>query len=299
MNRLKNLNTLKLVFPCLPSRLQLEKQLLKAPGFSAWSKLEVFPKRLAHAWKRLVVRRGSWRCVTDTRRMRTPSTYGSVGMGRYGHGPSKRKLPTSHCASTWRLCQIINSWPLRNFLVETRETWRCRWADLFRFGITWYHYHSSNGHRFPSSSTCHQGYRWVPVFQCHGPVLSSCCYNPREDFQIPHCRFNSVHCQFSPGLAPPELVTSWKENDRHCFDASLHYVQTYQNELVQGTRLETNTLLILVCVKKRQTVDTYQIQYRFFRKRRDLPTWIQCSFEVLTLDRDYIDISFINQLKLL
>ena len=34
-----------------------------------------------------------------------------------------------------------------------------------------------------------------------------------------------------------------------------------------------------------------------FRKRRDLPTWIQCSFEVLTLDRDYIDISFINQLK--
>ena len=91
-----------------------------------------------------------------------------------------------------------------------------------------------------------------------------------------------------PGLAPPELVTSWKEHDRHCFDASLHYVQTYQNELMQGTRLETNTLLILVCVKKRQTVDTYQIQYRFFRKRRDLPTWIQCSFEVLTRDRDYI-----------
>ena len=29
---------------------------------------------------------------------------------------------------------------------------------------------------------------------------------------------------------------------RHCCDALLHYVQTYQNELVQGTRLETNTL---------------------------------------------------------
>ena len=163
MNRLKNLNTLKLVFPCLPSRLQWEKQLLKAPGFSAWSKLEVFPKRLAHAWKRLVVRRGSWRCVTDTGRMRTPSTYGSVGMGRYGHGPSKRKLPTSHCASTWRLCQIINSWPLRNFLILFSGNTRDLAMQIGWFVQIWYHLVSLslNGHRFPSSSTCHQGYRWV------------------------------------------------------------------------------------------------------------------------------------------
>lgn len=146
--------------------------------------LKSSPSDLPHAWKRLVVRRGSWRCVTDTGCMRTPSTYGSVGMGQYGHGPSKRKLPTSHCASTWRLCEIINSWPLRNFLVETRETWRCRLADLFRFGITWYHYISitpAMGTVFhpPQPARATDGYRsfnamvrcWVPAVKTHGKIF--------------------------------------------------------------------------------------------------------------------------------
>ena len=57
----------------------------------------------------------------------------------------------------------INSWPLRNFLILFSGNTRDLAMQIGWFVQIWYHLVSLslNGHRFPSSSTCHQGYRWV------------------------------------------------------------------------------------------------------------------------------------------